>query len=92
MIARIPKLSAIKITAPPTLPLSEKQYQDLLAAVLDEFSGAKAKRVRALIELIRHSGLAIRDAVTMETELKWDRKADLHRIVTNRQKTGTRSR
>jgi integrase/recombinase XerD len=39
---------------------------------------------------MRYSGLAIRDAVTLERdELKWERKAELHRIVTDRQKTGT---
>jgi integrase/recombinase XerD len=39
---------------------------------------------------MRHSGLAIRDTVTLErSELKWDSKAKLHLIVTSRQKTGT---
>jgi integrase/recombinase XerD len=37
---------------------------------------------------MRHSGLAIRDSVTLERdELEWDAK--LHRVVTSRQKTGT---
>jgi hypothetical protein len=40
---------------------------------------------------MRHSGLAIRDTVTLERdELEWDSDAKLHRVVTSRQQTGTR--
>jgi hypothetical protein len=49
----------------PTLPLSEKQYAKLLATVPETFTGDKAQRVRALVRLMRYSGLAIRDAVTL---------------------------
>jgi integrase/recombinase XerD len=48
----------------------------------------KARRVRALIRLMRHSGLAIRDACTLRRdELVRDKK--FYRVVTSRQKTGT---
>jgi integrase/recombinase XerD len=90
LIDRIPKLSPIKMDQPPTLPLTERQYAKMLKVIPDEFSGDKAKRVHALVRLMRFSGLAIRDAVTLEKEeMKWDTKAKIHRVVTNRQKTGT---
>ena len=90
LIDRVPKLSAIKVDEVPTLPLSERQYKKLLEVVSEEFPGTKGTRVHALIRLMRFSGLAIRDAVTLErTELKRDVRHGLHRIVTNRQKTGT---
>src|SRR5207244_2576222 len=54
-----------------------------------QFSTEKAKKVHALVQLMRHSGLAIRDAVTLERdEIVWDKKKKVHRIVTSRQKTG----
>src|SRR6266481_8874253 len=65
-IERVPTLSAIKVDEPPTMPLSPAEYTKLIATVAVEFSGEKAQRVRALIQLMRHSGLAIRDAVTLE--------------------------
>jgi integrase/recombinase XerD len=43
-----------------------------------------------LIQLMRWTGLAIRDAVTLEREeIHFDKAAKLHSIVTSRQKTGT---
>ena len=90
MIDRVPKLSLIKVDEALTLPLSEVQYKKLLTVVPDEFPTPKASRVRALIRLMRYSGLAIRDAITLERiELEWDASARLHRVVTSRQKTGT---
>jgi integrase/recombinase XerD len=90
-IARIPTLSPIKPNAPSTMPLTAKEYKTLLESVPKAFSDPKkSARVRALIRLMRHSGLAIRDAVTLErSEILHDEKKKLHRIVTARQKTGT---
>ncbi len=89
-LERIPRLSAIKVDVPPTMPLSTKEYEKLLGSVPKQFSGDKARRVRALIQLMRHSGLAIRDAVTLErSELVHDGKKKLYRVATARQKTGT---
>lgn len=89
-LERIPRLSPIRVDVPPTLPLSEAEYKKLLAQVPKQFEGELAKRVRALIQLMRHSGLSIRDAVTLErSELVHDAKKKLHRITTSRQKTGT---
>lgn len=89
-IDRVPKLSAIKVDEPPTMPLSEKEYAKLLETVPKVFQGEKAARVRALVQLMRHSGLAIRDAVTMDRrEIQHDQKKKLTRVTTARQKTGT---
>jgi integrase/recombinase XerD len=50
----------------------------------------QAARVHALFQLMRHSGLAIRDALTLERdEIQHDAGKRLYRIVTARQKTGT---
>jgi integrase/recombinase XerD len=92
LIDRVPKLSPIKVEEPPTLPLSSKQYAKLLVAIPKEFESQpeKAKRVHALVQLMRFSGLAIRDVVTLERpEIVWDGKRKLYRVTTSRQKTGT---
>jgi integrase/recombinase XerD len=83
----------------PTMSLSEKQYAKLLATIPETFTDArKAQRVHALVQLMRFSGLSIRDAVTLErTELVQDTHAkrkgkphgEVYRVVTSRQKTGT---
>lgn len=91
MLDQIPQLSPIKVTEPPTLPLTAKQYAKLLEVIPTEFpSLVKAKRVHALIRFMRYSGLAIQDAVTQERdEIERDVKKDIYRVVTSRQKTGT---
>jgi site-specific recombinase XerD len=89
-LERVPTLSAITADEPPTMPLSPAEYTKLLAQIPKEFESAKAARVRALVQLMRHSGLAIRDAVTLQkSEIKKDEKKKLVRVVTKRQKTGT---
>ena len=83
-------MSRIKVDESPTLPLTPKEFEHLLATVPKIFDGKKAERVRGLVLLMRWSGLAIRDAVTLRRdEIIFDGKRKLHRIVTNRQKTGT---
>jgi len=90
MIDRVPVLFPIKVDEPPTMPLTDRQYAKLLEVIPKEFPATKATRVRALVRLMRFSGLAIRDAVTLERdELVKDEKGGLYRIVTSRQKTGT---
>ena len=77
---RVPKLAPIKIDEPPTLPLTEKEYKALLAA-------AEGK-TRACIQLMRWSGLAVRDASLLRRdELRHEGR--VYRVVTDRQKTGT---
>jgi integrase/recombinase XerD len=89
-LERVPRLSPIKVDEPPTLPLSEKQYKTLLETIPKTFEGEKAARVRALVQLMRHSALAIRDAVTLErNEIQRDQRKKITRVTTARQKTGT---
>ena len=90
-LSHVPRLSPIKIDEPPTLPLSEKEFDTLLNKIPAGFpDSAKARKVRALVRIMRYSGLAIMDAVTLErSELQRDTKKKLYRIVTSRQKTGT---
>jgi integrase/recombinase XerD len=89
-IPRIPALPKIKIDEPPTLPLSGDEYTRLLDAVYGTVADpAQRARVHALLQLMRWSGLAIRDALTLKRAgLQFDEKKQLHRIVTARQKTG----
>ena len=91
MLDQMPVLSPIKVDVPPTLPLTEKQYAKLLETIPVEFKSAeRVRRMRALIRLMRYSGLAIQDAVTLEkTKLKKDARKGIWKVVTSRQKTGT---
>lgn len=84
-IARVPVLSPIHIDEPETEPLTEAEYKRVLSA-------ARARRgdceVYTLIELMRWSGLAIRDAALLKrTDLI--EKDGTYRIVRKRTKTGT---
>jgi len=92
---RIPKLAKIRVDEAPTLPLTAKEYARLLKAIpaafgKHPFPKDKPAKVHALIQLMRYSGLAIRDAVTLERgEIQLDKSTKLHCVVTKRQKTGT---
>ena len=87
---RVPKLTAIKMDEPPTMPLTEAEYEALLAAVPLEFPNGLGKRLRALIQIMRWSGLSVQDAVTLRrNQLLFDAVKSQYRIVTARQKTGT---
>jgi site-specific recombinase XerD len=90
-LPRIPALPKIKVEEPETLPLTADEYKRLLDAVFGQIADpAQCARVHALFQLMRWSGLAIRDALTLKRgELKHDAGKDLYRIVTARQKTGT---
>jgi integrase/recombinase XerD len=90
-IARIPPLTKIKVEEPPTLPLTPAEYTRLLDAVYGAVTDPKqCERVHALLQLMRYSGLAIRDALTLKRgDLQHDKAKKLYRIVTARQKTGT---
>src|ERR1700730_3662980 len=87
---RVPKTSRIKVEESPTLPLTAEEYAHLLETVPVSFpDSSKAARVHGLVQTMRWSGLAIRDAVTLRRdEIIYDSGKQLHRIVTNRQKTG----
>jgi len=102
-LERIPALPKINVEEPPTLPLTDEEYKRLLDALhitnprrwdgkisTQGLTPKTHARVRGLIQLMRWSGLAIRDALSLEvTALQWDEARQLHRVVTARQKTGT---
>jgi len=72
------------------MPLTAAEYTRLLDAVYGTVADPTQRaKVHALIQLMRHSGLAIRDALTLKrAEIQFDKTKQLHRIVTARQKTG----
>lgn len=78
-IDRIPRLSPIKVDEPETLPLSAAEYTKVLKAATG--------KIRVLIQLMRWSGLAVRDASTLKRE---DVHCDkgLYKIIRRRTKTG----
>jgi integrase/recombinase XerD len=91
-LPRIPKLSTVKVEQTPTMPLTPKEYARLLDTTYATFADEpeRGPRVRALIQLMRYSGLAIRDALTLKREeITHDKRTGLYLIVTSRQKTGT---
>ena len=102
---RVPKLPRMTADERPTMPLDEREFERLLDAIPKTAphrirkDGRKAKdrmtprmqaRIRALFLLMRYSGLAIGDALTLpRTGLKHDTAKGLYKVVTARQKTGT---
>jgi integrase len=85
-LTKVPKLDPIKIDEPPTTPLTDAEYEKVLGA-------AKTKRVRAIIQLMRWTGLANRDAACLlKSELVLDPKRKRAHVITSRQKTGVHVR
>jgi integrase len=85
-LTRVPKLDPIKVDEPPTTPLTDAEYARVLGA-------AKTKRVRAIIQLMRWTGLANRDAACLrKSELILDPKQKRAHVITARQKTGVHVR
>jgi len=80
--SRVPKLSPIKVDAPETQPLTEAEYAAILAAATG--------KIRVLIQLMRWSGLAVRDASTLKrSDLILDAEKNVYKIIRTRTKTGT---
>lgn len=102
-LERIPKLPKIKVDEVPTLPLVNDEYPRLLDALYAtnprRWDGKKSTqgltekmrtRIHALLQLMRWSGLAIRDALSLpKTNLMWEDVRQTYRVITSRQKTGT---
>ncbi|MGA7853087.1 MAG: tyrosine-type recombinase/integrase, partial [Candidatus Acidiferrales bacterium] len=89
------KLKPIRSVSPPTMPLTDAEYDHLLGAIPKTFEKKPQTivRVRALIRLMRHSGLGIRDAVTIErSRIQLDEANKCYQIVTKRQKSGVHVR
>jgi integrase len=62
------KLKNPRVTQPPTMPFTKDQVAAILAACQDYPDRRNAARLRALVLLLRFSGLRIRDAVTLGRE------------------------
>jgi integrase/recombinase XerD len=89
-IQRVPTLPTIKVVEPPTMPLTAEEYSRLLSAVKVLPDPEKQARVRGALQLMRWSGLAIGDALTLrKSEIKHVEEYSVYLIVTARQKTGT---
>jgi site-specific recombinase XerD len=102
-LPRIPVLPKIKVDELPTMPLVGDEYTRLLDALYvtnpKRWDGKKSaqglglemhQRIHALIQIMRWSGLAIIDAVSLsKTRMIWDADHNTFRITTARQKTGT---
>jgi site-specific recombinase XerD len=78
------KLKNPKITDCPTMPFSKEQVISTIRSCSDYPDRSNAPRVRALVLLLRYSGLRIRDAVTLGRERVRDGKLFLYTA-----KTGT---
>jgi integrase len=70
---------------PPVVPLSEATIEAALAACDSYPNKLNAVRLRALVLLLRHTGISIRDAVTLSRERIEDGK-----LYVRRAKTGTK--
>jgi site-specific recombinase XerD len=89
-IPGVPAITKIKAEEPPTMPLTVDEFARILDAVFAVISKPEiCARIRALLQLMRWSGLAIQDALTLErAALQRDDAKGIYRIVTSRQKTG----
>lgn len=100
---RIPAVPKVEANEPPTLPLTEAEYKRVLSEIDSvrplrfDAKGATRllspetrARLRALIQLMRYSGLSIQDAVKIpRADIIHDKAKGIYRVVTTRQKTGT---
>jgi integrase/recombinase XerD len=83
-------LKTPKVTLCPTLPLTQEEWKKLVIACdtyevqVGTAGFLNAQRLRALIRLMRYSGLRISDSVSLSTDRITDDKLFLHT-----QKTGT---
>jgi integrase/recombinase XerD len=85
---RVPNLSPITVDELPTMPLTDAEYDALLKAVPLEFPNGLGERLRAVIQVMRWSGLSVRDAVTFRRNQSV-LSEKTYRVVTSRTKTGT---
>jgi site-specific recombinase XerD len=100
---RIPAVPKVEANEAPTLPLTDVEYARVLATIdtvrpmrfdakgVSRLLNPETKtRLRALIQLMRWTGLAIQDAVKLRrANIIHDEAKGMYRVVTSRQKTGT---
>ena len=100
-LERVPAVPRVIADEAPTMPLTDEEYNRVLAAIdvarpmrFEERSNSRLlepdtkARLRALIQLMRWSGLAIQDAVKLR-RADITKTGSMYRVVTARQKTGT---
>lgn len=85
---RVPKMAPVTVEYPPTMPVTPAEYAKILSAVPLEFANGTAARIRAIIQLMRWSGLAIRDASCLR-RAELIRGKEYYSVLRSRQKTGT---
>ena len=86
---RIPALPKIAVGEPPTMPLTEDEYAELLDAIATVHKDPeRQRRVRALFQLMRWSGLAVGDALKLPRSHIGNGSGRFN-VTTSRQKTGT---
>ena len=100
---RIPAVPKVDVDEPETLPLTDEEYTRVLETIdsvrplrfdvkgVTRLLGPDTRqKLRALIQLMRWSGLAIQDAVKIpRSSIMHDKAKGMYRVVTSRQKTGT---
>jgi site-specific recombinase XerD len=87
---RVPKTSRIKVEEAPTMPLSVEEYEHLLQTIPRSFTNnGRATRIRAIVQLMRWSGLAITDAACLRSDALLYSSQKTYHVTTSRQKTGT---
>lgn len=88
-------LPTIHVEQPETLPLTAAEYKRLLSAIPEMLDGDQIQerrdrtqeRVHAVIQLMRWSGLAVRDAATLKRDsIRHDEAKGLYRIAAQREK------
>jgi integrase/recombinase XerD len=65
-LSRLPQLATISAEPQEANPLEPTQFEKALAAIPRVFTGDRAIKVRSVVLLMRHSGLAVADATTLE--------------------------
>lgn len=88
-LSRKPPLPRIKLDYQPTMPLTANEYARLLVAALKMPDARDAARLHALFQLMRWSGLAIFDALTLKRAGLVLDEDGIYSVVTRREKTGT---
>ena len=88
-VERIPALPKIAVDEPPTMPLTADEYAALLDAIATVHKDPqRQRRVRALFQLMRWSGLAVGDALKLP-RAHISNDGGRFNVTTSRQKTGT---
>jgi integrase len=67
-LKQVPKLAPVKVTEPPTQPVTDDEYKAVLAAVPTVFPNGRGKKIRGIIQLMRWSGLSVRDASALRRD------------------------